>query len=75
MKEKFNIGADYKGPFYGFSGLVFGLAKLKGLKAVCLFASAEPNPEDPELPAAESSKMILATLRQMLGFHIKPPSL
>lgn len=75
MKEKFNIGADYKGPFYGFSGLVFGLAKLKGLEAICLFASAEPNPEDPELPAAESSKMILATLRQMLGFHLEPASL
>lgn len=68
MKQQFDIGPDYKGPFYGFSGLVFGLAKTKGMDAVCLFASAEPNPENPEAPDEESSKVIEATLAKMLTF-------
>ena len=42
MKEKFNIEVEYTGPFYGFSGLVFGLAKRKGIDALCLFAGTEP---------------------------------
>ena len=68
MKEKFNIGPDYKGPFYGFSGLVFGLAKLKGLEAVCLFSSAAPNPDDPEVPDEASGEAVMATLDKILGF-------
>ena len=67
MKEKFKIEVDYKGPFYGFSGLVFGLAKRKGIDALCLFAGTEPNPEEPELPDPKSSEMILHVLDQMLG--------
>jgi proteasome assembly chaperone (PAC2) family protein len=50
MKETFKIEVDYTGPFYGFSGLVFGLAKRKGIDALCLFAGTEPNPEEPEFP-------------------------
>ena len=67
MKERFKIEVDYVGPFYGFSGLVFGLAKQKGIDAVCLFAGTEPNPEDPEFPDPKSSEMILDVLNQMLG--------
>jgi proteasome assembly chaperone (PAC2) family protein len=66
MKEKFKIEVDYKGPFYGFSGLVFGLAKRKGIDALCLFAGTEPNPEEPEIPDPKSSEMILDVLNQML---------
>ena len=68
-KEKFQIEVDYKGPFYGFSGLVFGLAKLKGIEALCLFVSAEPVPTDPEAPDEESSKMLLNKLSQILDLH------
>ena len=67
MKEKFQIEVDYTGPFYGFSGLVFGLAKRKGIDALCLFAGTEPKPEEPEFPDPKSSEMILAVLNQMLG--------
>ena len=67
MKEQFRIGVDYVGPFYGFSGLVFGLAKRKGIDALCLFAGTVPNPDDPESPDPESSEMILDVLNQMLG--------
>ena len=69
MKEKFRIEVDYKGPFYGFSGLVFGLAKRKGIDALCLFAGTEPNPEEPELPDPKSSEMLLDVLNQMLGLR------
>jgi proteasome assembly chaperone (PAC2) family protein len=67
MKEKFQIEVDYTGPFYGFSGLVFGLAKRKGIDALCLFAGTEPKPEEPEFPDPKSSDVILAVLNQMLG--------
>ena len=66
MKERFKIEVVYVGPFYGFSGLVFGLAKRKGIDALCLFAGTEPNPEDPESPDPQSSEMILNVLNQML---------
>jgi proteasome assembly chaperone (PAC2) family protein len=69
MKEKFKIEVDYKGPFYGFSGLVFGLAKRKGIDALCLFAGTQPNPEEPEFPDPEASKMILDVLSQMLNLR------
>ena len=68
LKQKFDIEPEYKGPFYGFSGLVFGLAKIKGIEAVCLFASAEPNPENPEAPDEGSSKAVETTLNKMLPF-------
>ena len=71
MKEKLSIEADYKGPFYGFSGLVFGLAKLKGIEAVCLFGGTKPNPEDPEAPDEESSKMVLGVVKQLLDFYVE----
>ncbi|MCW4031309.1 MAG: PAC2 family protein [Candidatus Bathyarchaeota archaeon] len=68
MKEKFEIEVEYEGPFYGFSGLVFGLAKRKGVDALCLFAGTEPNLDDPEFPDPKSSELILDALSQMLAF-------
>lgn len=69
MKERFKIEVDYVGPFYGFSGLVFGLAKRKGIDALCLFAGTEPNPEYPESPDPKSAEMILDVLNQVLSLH------
>jgi len=69
IKNKFQIEVDYKGPFYGFSGLVFGLARLRGIEALCLLVSAEPVPTDPEAPDEESSKMLLNKLNQILDLH------
>ena len=67
MKQKFNVDTGYKGPFMGFSGLVFGLAKINGIEAVCLFAGTEPKEEDLEFPDKESSERALQILRQILG--------
>lgn len=68
MKEKYRIEKGYKGPFMGFSGLVFGLTKLKGIEAVCLFSSTQPKEEDLEFPDSEASERILDKLKQMLPF-------
>ncbi len=67
MKEKFDVGIGYKGPFMGFSGLVFGLAKLKEIDALCLFASTEPKEEDLELPDHEASDRVVELLNKMLA--------
>ena len=69
MKEKFEIEVEYVGPFYGFSGLVFGLAKRKSIDALCLFAGTEPNLDNPEFPDPKSSELILEVLNQMLVFR------
>jgi proteasome assembly chaperone (PAC2) family protein len=69
MKEKFKLEVEYSGPFYGFSGLVFGLAKRKGIDAVSLFAGTEPNHDNPESPDPESSELILDVLDEMLFMH------
>jgi len=69
IKNKFQIEVDYKGPFYGFSGLVFGLAGLRSIEALCLLVSAEPVPTDPEDPDEESSQLLLNKLNQILNLH------
>jgi proteasome assembly chaperone (PAC2) family protein len=65
MKEKFNIGVGYKGPFMGFSGLVFGLAARKNIEALCLFAATTPTEHDLEFPDQEASERVLEKLRKM----------
>jgi proteasome assembly chaperone (PAC2) family protein len=67
MKEKYDIGVEYKGPFMGFSGLVFGAAKQKGIDALCLFSGAVPAEEDLEFPDPEASERALVKLRAILG--------
>jgi proteasome assembly chaperone (PAC2) family protein len=67
MKTQFDIGIGYKGPFMGFSGLVFGMAKLKAIQAVCLFAGTEPNEENLELPDPEASVRVVELLNRMLN--------
>jgi proteasome assembly chaperone (PAC2) family protein len=67
MKEKYDLGIGYKGPFMGFSGLVFGLTKLKEIEAVCLFGGTQPTEDDLELPDKEAADRILAKLKQILN--------
>jgi proteasome assembly chaperone (PAC2) family protein len=67
MKAQFDIGIGYKGPFMGFSGLVFGFAKLSGIDAVCLFASTEPKEDDLEFPDKEAAGKVVELLNRMLG--------
>lgn len=70
LKKKHGIGTGYEGPFMGFSGLVLGLAKLRGIQALCLFGKSEPNPEYPELPDVRAAKKVLETLGRILDFDI-----
>ncbi|HTY74356.1 MAG TPA: PAC2 family protein [Candidatus Nanoarchaeia archaeon] len=67
MKTRFDVGLGYKGPFMGFSGLVFGMAKLRGIEAVCLFAGTEPVEENLEFPDAEASGRAVELLNRMLS--------
>lgn len=69
MKEKFNIDIGYEGPFMGFSGLVFGLAKLKKIEALCLFASTTPIEDNLEFPDEEASERVLENLRRIVSLQ------
>jgi proteasome assembly chaperone (PAC2) family protein len=67
--KKFDVGIGYKGPFMGFSGLVFGLAKRKGIDSICLFAGTEPKEDDLEFPDKEASDRIVELLNRVLGLQ------
>jgi proteasome assembly chaperone (PAC2) family protein len=69
MKEKFNIEIGYQGPFMGFSGLVFGLAGLKNIEALCLFASTTPMEDNLEYPDKEASERVLTILRRIIAIQ------
>jgi proteasome assembly chaperone (PAC2) family protein len=69
LKEKYDVGVEYKGPFMGFSGLVFGASKQRGIEALCLFSGAEPVEEDLEFPDPEASERALVKLRAILGLR------
>ena len=69
IKEKYSIDIGYKGPFMGFSGLIFGLSKRKGIEALCLFAGTEPKQDDLEFPDKEASDRASDKLNKILGFH------
>jgi proteasome assembly chaperone (PAC2) family protein len=66
LKERYGVDVGYEGPFYGFSGLVFGLAQRKGLDAVCLFGRTEPTPDFPESPDEAAAHTLLQKLAQLL---------
>jgi len=67
VKTQFDVGVGYKGPFMGFSGLVFGMAKLRAIEAICLFAGAEPIEENLELPDPDASARAVELLNRMLN--------
>lgn len=68
--RKQGIETNYTGPFYGFSGLVFGLAKVRGIDALCLFGRTEPMAEDPQFPDENASKFVLKQLSRLLNLEI-----
>ncbi len=72
LKTRYGVDVGYEGPFYGFSGLVFGLAQRRGLEAVCLFGQTEPNPDFPESPDEATATTLLQKLAQLLDL---PPGL
>jgi proteasome assembly chaperone (PAC2) family protein len=69
MKTKYDIGISYKGPFMGFSGLVFGLSTKKKMESICLFSGTQPKQDDLEFPDMEASDRAVALLYKMLGLQ------
>jgi proteasome assembly chaperone (PAC2) family protein len=68
--KKHDIGTGYEGPFMGFSGLVLGLAKLRGIKAACLFGRSQPSIEDPEYPDVRAARKVLEALSRVLELDL-----
>jgi proteasome assembly chaperone (PAC2) family protein len=66
----YGLDTGYEGPFMGFSGLVLGLAKLRGMEGVCLFGRSQPNLEDPELPDPKAAKAVLEKLCEVLDISL-----
>lgn len=65
-----DVGTGYEGPFMGFSGLVLGSAKLRGIKGVCLFGRSQPSVEDPEYPDPQAAKKVLEALSGILDLSL-----
>ncbi len=68
--KRHGLEGGYEGPFYGLSGLVFGLGKLRGMEGLSLFSKTEPNIEDPEDPDPEAAKAVLKKLDLILNLKI-----
>ncbi len=68
--KRYGLEKGYEGPFYGFSGLVFGLGKLREREGICLFGKVEPNLEDPESPDPDAAKAVLHKLGAILNLKI-----
>ncbi len=68
--KRWNLEPGYQGPFYGFSGLIFGLSKTFSIPAISLFARTEPVPEDPEFPDPLAARALVQKLSEILGFEI-----
>jgi proteasome assembly chaperone (PAC2) family protein len=67
MNTKYAIPVDYHGPFFSFSGLIFGLAKKQGFDAVSLFAKTKPLRNTPELPDEKAGNLLYKKLSQILS--------
>jgi proteasome assembly chaperone (PAC2) family protein len=70
MKKKYEIKVDYNGPFYGFSGILFGLAKLRGIESLCLFGGTSAIPNEPQQPDEAASKILLNKLLKILKLDL-----
>lgn len=68
--KKQGLGAGYTGPFIGFSGMVLGLAKLRGIGGVCLFGRSQPSFEDPEYPDPHAARKVLEALSRVLDLNL-----
>jgi proteasome assembly chaperone (PAC2) family protein len=68
--KEYDVDTGYEGPFYGFSGLVFGLGMLRDIKGICLLGRTQPNLEDPEYPDPKAAKTVLERLSTLLNFTI-----
>jgi proteasome assembly chaperone (PAC2) family protein len=73
--KHFDIEPGYEGPFYGYSGLLFGLTALRDIEGVCLFGRTEPNPDFPEFPDPNAAKSVLESLAQILNINLALPDL
>jgi proteasome assembly chaperone (PAC2) family protein len=70
MKEEYGITVEYEGSFYGFSGLVFGLAKLRQIGSICLFGQTEPYLEEAEYPDENAVSVLMTYLSRILKIDL-----
>ena len=66
LHDQYNLNIGYEGPFYGFSGMIFGLAKTRGLDAITLFGQTTPDSQAPERPDESAAQSVLEVLQPML---------
>jgi proteasome assembly chaperone (PAC2) family protein len=66
LRDLYHLNIGYEGPFYGFSGMIFGLAKTRGLDAITLFGQTTPDSQAPEKPDESAAQSVLDILLPML---------
>jgi proteasome assembly chaperone (PAC2) family protein len=67
LHDQYDLNIGYEGPFYGFSGMIFGLAKTRGLDAITLFGQTTPDSQAPERPDESAAQSVLEVLGPMLA--------
>jgi proteasome assembly chaperone (PAC2) family protein len=67
LHDLYGLNIGYEGPFYGFSGMIFGLAKTRGLDAITLFGQTTPDSQAPERPDESAAQSVLEVVGTMLA--------
>ncbi|MFQ5761636.1 MAG: PAC2 family protein [Candidatus Bathyarchaeia archaeon] len=70
--KSLGLGPGYEGPFYGFSGLLFGLSRAYNLQSLALFSQTKPAPDNPEEPDVEAAESLLTVVNSLLGLSLPP---
>ncbi|MHC1635376.1 MAG: PAC2 family protein [Candidatus Methanospirareceae archaeon] len=68
--NKYGIEKTSVDRFIGFSGLIIGIGKIKGMKGICLLGDTTQNFENPESPDFGAVKRLLEKISYILGMEI-----
>jgi len=66
----YGVETGYEGPFFGLSGLILGMAKLRGVEGLALFGLTTPMPENPEFPDPVAAKTLLTKVSEILNLPL-----
>ncbi|HID43978.1 MAG TPA: hypothetical protein EYP30_09470 [Archaeoglobaceae archaeon] len=72
---KYGIEVRGSGEFYGFSGLILGMALERNIEGFCLFAETTPEPTNPENPDFDAAYRLVKKVNKIMNIDVEVPEL